>query len=177
MDKNLGMDKNLVSDGTRIGVIDRNGKFLISAAEFQTRLGVDGWIRLSRHDYGQLSERQDRLVHFNLGRTTNQTGLRYAIVPIVERGWRNADGSETPAYVSLTSYAVGICIGVEQHVVLSDVTDEHFRHSLAGISGLPELEEALLARYRPMFPDLSGGEILAQGCAITTLRLIETVDI
>ncbi|TCR82273.1 hypothetical protein [Rhizobium sp. BK376] len=171
------MARNLISDGTRIGIIDRNGKSVISAAEFQTRLDVDGWIRLSSSDYGQLSDWQEKLVHFNLGRTTNQAALRYAIVPIIERGWRNADGSEEPAYVSLTSYAVGICIDVEQRVALTEVTEDHFRHSLAGISGRRELEAALLMRYRPMFPDFSDGEILAQGCAITTLRLVEKVEV
>lgn len=171
------MARHLISDGTRIGVIDQTGKFVISAAEFQTRLGVDGWIRLSRNEYSQLWAQQDKLVHFNLGRTTNQAGLRYAIVPIVEHGWRNADGSEEPAYVSLTSYAVGLCTDVEQHVALADVGDDHFRHSLAGISGRRELEETLLMRYKPMFPELSDGEILAQGCAITTLQLIDKVDI
>jgi hypothetical protein len=170
------VDKTLISDGTRIGIVDHDGKRLISAAEFQRRLDVDGWIRLGSDDYRQISARQDRLVHFNLGRTTNRVGLRYAIVPIVERGWRNADGAEEPAYVSLTSHMVGDCIAVEERIALSDVTEDHFKFSLAGVSGRAALAAALLDRYRPMFPDLRDEEILAQGCAITTLQLMSRTE-
>lgn len=162
------------SDGSRIGIVDNGMRSIISMEQFQHKLDVDGWVRLSTDDFSRVRAMptgQTKLVHFNLGRTTNEIGLRYAIVPIVEPGWRKEDGTEVPPYVGLDQAIRSLCIGVDQRVALAAVTDDHYRHSMPGIDTPDALRLALLSRYRRMNPELSDEQILAEGCAITTLDL------
>lgn len=159
------------SEGERIGIIDGDVAAIISLAEFQRRLGVEGWIRLHPDDFAAVHAFTDRWVHFNLGTTSNLAGHRYAIVPIVRPGHRGADGRETLAYVDVGQSRVGLCIAVRQSVPLDQVTASDFAASLPNICTAAQLAAALIGRYARMYPTLSSTELLAKGCAITTIEL------
>ena len=158
------------SEGLRIGIVDGELEAVIPLVEFQQRLGVDGWIRLHPADFDAMNTLARHWVHFNLGTTSNDVGHRYAIVPIVRAGERTADGRETLAYVEPRRSRIGRCIGVRQNVALGDVTATDFAASLPGIRSAEQLQAALIARYSKMNPTLSQQALLANGCAITTLR-------
>jgi hypothetical protein len=159
------------SNRWEIGVLEGGGERIAPVAMLLERYGVDALIRLGADDYALLASMRGRFVHFNLESTLNEAGKRYAILPIVKAGRRDEDGVEFLPVVDPSRYRIGICEKALQRVPVREVTREHFAHSLPSIRTPGELEAALVKRYAPMFPRLSPEEILARGCAITSLIL------
>jgi hypothetical protein len=160
-----------LSDRTHIGVIEEGREAVVPVAELCERYGVDALIRLAAEDYGLLEAMRGNFVHFNLEFTLNEAGKRYAVLPILRPGRRDPNGAEILPVVDQHRFRVGLCKEVLQHVPLAGVAPAHFAHSLPNIRTPAELEAALLKRYAPMFPMLSARELVARGCAITSLVL------
>ena len=93
------------------------------------------------------------------------------MLPILRQGRRDADGTETLPLVDQHRHRIGLCDEVIQRLPIGEVGPAHFAHSLPNICTPEALEAALLRRYAPMFPLLSPQELLARGCAITSLVL------
>ena len=58
-----------------------------------------------------------------------------------------------------------------ERVPIREVPQHCLAASLPSLRSAAALEEALIRRYAPMFPELTRSEILSRGCAITTLIL------
>ena len=165
------MDSDLpLSAASSIGIFDDAGERVVATNEAHSRLGVDGLIRLHEDDYALLDRVGREFVHFNLERTTNRVGSRYALVPILRAGARSVDGEVLPV-VDLRRFRTGTCTEVLQRVPLSCVTPGQLAFSLPGIRSVEQLGAALVRRYGAMFPDLDDERIAAHGCAVTRLVL------
>jgi hypothetical protein len=159
------------SNRAHIGVIEEGREAIVPVAQLSERYGVDALIRLAAEDYALLEPMRERFVHFNLEVTLNEAGKRYAILPILRPGRRDADGAEILPIVDQHRHRIGICEEVRQRVPLREVEPACLALSLPNIRTLEELEAALVRRYAPMFPRLSTNELLTRGCAITSLVL------
>lgn len=160
-----------LSTKSEIGIIDDEGERVVATGTVHLRFGVDGLIRLHAGDYTILGQVGPMFVHFNLERTTNRVGERYALVPIWRAGFRNRNGSEVLPIVDVRRFRTGTCTEVLQHVPLASVTAEQLALSLPGIRSTKQLRTALLQRYGAMLPGLDGAQVVAGGCAITRLVL------
>jgi hypothetical protein len=165
------MNDLALSNRTHIGVIEEGRAAVVGVAELCRRFGVDALIRLSHADYALFEPMRVRFVHFNLEATLNEPGKRYAVLPILRQGRREADGAEILPVIDQRRCRIGLCAEVLQRVPLGEVTGAQFAHSLPSIRTREALEAALVRRYAPMFPALSAQELLARGCAITSLVL------
>lgn len=160
-----------LSNTSHIGILEEREERIVPVAMLRERYGVDALIRLGVGEYDLFEPMRGRFVHFNLEFTLNEAGKRYAVLPIVKPGRRDESGVEILPVIDQHRYRIGVCNEVLQRVPVREVTPAHFAHSLPNISTPDELEAALLRRYAPMFPQLSAAEILARGCAITSLTL------
>jgi hypothetical protein len=160
-----------LSNRSHIGVFEDGEARIVPVAMLRERYRVDALIRLAAADYALFEPMRGRFVHFNLEVTLNEAGKRYAVLPILKPGRRDKSGVEILPVIDPQRYRIGICEEVLQRVPVGEVTPAHFAHSLPNIRTRDELETALLGRYAPMFPRLSAAEILARGCAVTTLAL------
>ena len=166
-------DRLTFSNHTHIGVADDHGAGVVPVDHLRRRFGVADLIRLHEADFALLARVGPCFVHFNLAATTNQLWQRYALVPIVKPGERTANGEEVLPVVDPRRYRLATCTGVVQHVPLDQVTADQFACSLPTIRNVDALRAALLARYRGLFPGLTDPEIVARGCAVTSLDLDE----
>jgi len=152
--------------------IIRDGKEMeVAIAELRQLLAVDGLIRLQEAEFQVLRGGQLTYTHFNLERTTNAVGKRYAVVPIVMPGRRLHDDTELLPVIDVERARVGICLEVQQRVPITVVAPRYFDHSLSHIKTRDQLQDVLLARYRGMFPGLTAEDILSRGCAISLIDL------
>jgi hypothetical protein len=154
-----------------IGILEAGEERVVPVAMLRERYGVDALIRLAAAEYDLFEAMRGRFVHFNLEVTLNEAGKRYAVLPILRPGRRDEAGVEILPIIDQHRYRVGVCEEVLQRVPVREVTPAHFAHSLPNIRTPDALDAALLRRYAPMFPQLSAAEILARGCAITSLLL------
>ena len=83
-----------LSVSTHIRVIRDGEEREVAIAELRQLLTVDALIRLQEAEFQFLPRSQSSYTHFNLERTTNAVGKRYAIVPIVRSGRRLDNGTE-----------------------------------------------------------------------------------
>ncbi len=160
-----------LSTKSHIGIVDDEGERVVATGTVHLRLGVSGLIRLHADDYTLLGQAGRIFVHFNLERTTNRVGGRYAMVPIWRAGFRDGNGGEVLPIVDVRRFRTGTCTEVLQHVSLASVTTEQLALSLPGIRSTEQLRAALLQRYGAMFPGLDERQVVARGCAITRLIL------
>jgi len=160
-----------LSTKSHIGIVDDEGERVVATGTVHLRLGVSGLIRLHADDYTLLGQAGRIFVHFNLERTTNRVGERYAMVPIWRAGFRDGNGGEVLPIVDVRRFRTGTCTEVLQHVSLASVTTEQLALSLPGIRSTEQLRAALLQRYGAMFPGLDERQVVARGCAITRLIL------
>lgn len=166
--------KNTLSESAKIGILDSHGtEVTISFDEFCSRLNVDGWVRLHPGDYSQLSALETDFVHFNLGTTDNTVGKRYAIVPILRPGRRLSDGTEQLPIVDITRHRAAICIEVIQRLPVDQIGADQLQHSLPSIRSAVDIEKALVARYSPMHPNMTPGNLVALGAALSRFRFVE----
>jgi hypothetical protein len=154
-------------------VADGPASRVVAVADLAASLKVDALIRLHEEDFSGLAGIGRDLVHFNLERTINRAGLRYALLPIRQAGRRRPDGDEELPVLDPTRFRTGLCVAVRQGVPVAAVTPELFRDSLPGIRDADALAAALVRRYAGLFPDLAPADLVARGCAITRLRLAE----
>lgn len=157
------------SNKTHTGVLAEGREHIVPIERLLRQFAVDGLLRLHSTDFAELPAHHRLFVHFNLEVTTNEVGRRYAVVPIVKPGRRLPDGRELLPIIDPSHRRVGTCVAVIQRVAIDQITVEQFSHSLPSIRTPHKLREALLRRYSPMFPTLSGEEIVARGCAITQM--------
>jgi len=141
----------------------------VAIAELRQLLAVDALIRLHEQEFQFLPGGQPTYTHFNLERTTNAVGKRYAIVPILMPGRRLDDGTELLPVIDVAPARIGICLEVQQRVPIGEVAQRYFDQSLPHIKTPIQLQGALLARYRGMFPGLADEEIISRGCAISLI--------
>src|SRR5580704_6642049 len=140
-----------LSNRTHIGVVAQGEEAVVLVAELCRRFDVDALIRLGLADYELFAAMQGRYVHFNLEFTLNEVGKRYAVLPILRQGRRDADGTETLPLVDQHRHRIGLCDEVIQRLPIGEVGPAHFAHSLPNIRTPEALEAALLRRYAPMF--------------------------
>ena len=168
------MDAELpLSTASHVGLIDDAGERVVAAGAVHACLGVDALIRPHADDFALLDRVGCVFVHFNLERTTNRAGLRYALVPIWRAGFRDAHGAEVLPVVDVRRFRTGTCVEVLQHISLDSVTEEQLALSLPGLRSVGQLRAALVQRYGALFPGLDEGQIAAHGCSITRLSLDE----
>lgn len=161
------------STPSHVGIVDDTGERVVATVAVHARLGVDALIRLHADDFALLDRVGRTFVHFNLERTTNRVGLRYALVPIWRAGSRDAGGAEVLPVVDVRRLRTGTCIEVLQRVPLDSVTEAQLSLSLPGIRSVGQLRAALVQRYGAMFPGLDEAQLAAHGCSITRLNLDE----
>ena len=135
------------------------------------RFAVDALIRMHHEDYAELEGFAGHFVHFNLEVTLNEARKRYALLPILRPGRRDAEGREALPLIDVSRHRIGRCEEVRQRVPIRDVPQHCLAASLPSLRSAAALEEALIRRYAPMFPEFTRSEILSRGCAITTLIL------
>ncbi|TGD96603.1 hypothetical protein [Methylobacterium nonmethylotrophicum] len=160
-----------ISNSRHVAVAEGAAARVVAVADLAAALRVDALIRLHEEDFSGLTEIGRDLVHFNLERTINRVGSRYALLPILRPGRRGPDGSEELPVLDPTRYRRGLCTQVRQRVPVAAVTPDLFAVSLPAIRDAGALAAALIRRYAGLFPDLAPSEIVARGCAITRLRL------
>ncbi|UHC15792.1 hypothetical protein LRS73_25420 [Methylobacterium currus] len=162
-----------ISNSRQVAVADGTAERVVAVADLAVSLGVDALIRLHEADFAGLAGVGRDLVHFNLERTINRAGLRYALLPILRPGFRRPGGPEELPVLDPTRFRTGLCVEVRQRVPVAAVTPELFRVSLPTIRDADALAAALVRRYAGLFPDLCPADLVARGCAITRLRLDE----
>jgi hypothetical protein len=160
-----------LSVSTHIRVIRDGEEREVAIAELRQLLAVDALIRLQEAEFQFLPSNQSTYTHFNLERTTNAVGKRYAIVPIVKSGRRLDNGTELLPVVDVAPARTGICLEVQQRVPIAEVARRYFDHSLPHIKTPDQLQDVLLARYRSMYPCLMDEAIISRGCAISLIDL------
>ncbi|WP_298965230.1 hypothetical protein [uncultured Methylobacterium sp.] len=158
-----------LSKSTHIRVACDGGDREVTIASLRRRLGIDALVRLHPADFRALPAEWRHFVHFNLEHTTNAAGERYAVVPIVTAGCRRDDGTEVLPVIDLAPRRIGTCLEVRQGVPLAEIGPDLFAQSLPHIRSPGQLAQALIERYRDLFPDLSDAEIVARGCAVTRI--------
>jgi hypothetical protein len=159
------------SNRSLIAVMCGGTEGIMRVDALRARFEVDALIRLHADDYRELEGMRGRFVHFNLEATLNEAGKRYAILPILRPGNRDATGGEILPLVDILRHRAGRCEAVSQRVPIREVQPSCFAHSLLSLRSVEALEAALIRRYAAMFPQLTPRELLARGCAITTLAL------
>ncbi|SED99855.1 hypothetical protein SAMN05519104_4948 [Rhizobiales bacterium GAS188] len=159
------------SDRSLIAVMTRGVEEVVRVDALRARFQVDALIRLHERDYDELEELRGRFVHFNLEVTLNEVGKRYAILPILRPGRRDATGREVLPLVDVGRHHAGRCEAVLQRVPIDEVPPHCFAHSLPSLRTVEALEGALIRRYAAVFPQLTERELLSRGCAITSLVL------
>lgn len=162
-----------ISNSRHVAVADGGTTRVVAIAALAASLGADALIRLHEEDFSALAGHGSDLVHFNLERTINRVGLRYALLPIRRAGRRRPGGAEELPVLDPTRFRTGLCVAVRQRVPVAAVTPELFAASLPTIRDADALAAALVRRYAGLFPDLDPGDLVARGCAITRLRLDE----
>jgi hypothetical protein len=159
------------SSNAQIGVVGPGGATVVATDTLLRRHRVDGIIRIQDDDFALLGGTSGLFVHFNLGSTLNRAAERYVLLPIVTQGQRLPDGTEVLPIVDPDRFRVGTCLSVQQRVPIGNVTAADFESSLPTIRTAAQLQAVLLARYRPMFPEMTDEAILSHGCAVTRLLL------
>ncbi|AWN47413.1 hypothetical protein DK419_14705 [Methylobacterium terrae] len=162
-----------ISNSRHVAVPEGTSERVVAIADLAASLGADALIRLHEEDFAGLSGLGRDFVHFNLERTINRAGLRYALMPILRAGRRRPGGPEELPVLDPTRFRTGLCVAVRQGLPVAAVTPDLFAHSLPAIRDADALAAALVRRYRPLFPDLDPAGIVARGCAVTRLRLDE----
>ncbi|GJD61620.1 hypothetical protein [Methylobacterium frigidaeris] len=162
-----------ISNSRHVAVAEGGLTRVVAVADLAASLGVDALIRLHEEDFSGLAQIGRDLVHFNLERTINRVGLRYALLPILRPGFRRSGGPEELPVLDPTRFRTGLCVEVRQRVPVTAVTPESFGASLPAIRDAGALSAALVRRYAGLFPDLDPSGLVARGCAITRLRLQE----
>ncbi|KMO35628.1 hypothetical protein VQ03_21495 [Methylobacterium tarhaniae] len=162
-----------ISNSRRVAVAEGGRTRVVAVADLAASLGADALIRLHAEDFDGLAGLGRDLVHFNLERTINRVGARYALLPILRPGRRRPDGTEELPVLDPTRFRTGLCIAVRQCVPVTAVTPDLFAASLPAIRDADALAAALVRRYAGLFPDLDPAGLVARGCAITRLRLDE----
>ncbi len=165
-----------LSVSTHIKVVRSNEEKEVTVAELRDLLRVDALIRLQEREFRTLPRGYRYYTHFNLERTTNAVGKRYAIVPILKPGKRLEDGTELLPVIDVTPARVGVCLEVRQRVSIGNVGQRYFDYSLPHIKTPEQVKEVLLARYLSMFPGLADEEILSRGCAISIIDFSQEPD-
>ena len=160
-----------ISNSRHVAVAEGGAERVVAVADLAAALGVDALIRLHRPDFEGLAGVGRDLVHFNLERTINRAGARYALLPILRPGRRRPGGPEELPVLDPSRSRRGLCTEVRQGVPVAAVTPDLFACSLPAIRDADALAAALVRRYAGLFPDLTPAEIVARGCAITRLRL------
>lgn len=160
-----------ISNSRRVAVAEGGLTRVVAIADLAASLGADALIRLHEEDFTALAGIGRDLVHFNLERTINRVGLRYALLPIRTAGRRRPDGTEELPVLDPSRFRTGLCTEVRQEVPVAAVTPDLFAASLPTIRDADALAAALVRRYGDLFPDLAPGAIVARGCAMTRLRL------
>lgn len=160
-----------ISNSRHVSVAEGTGSRVVAVADLAASLNVDALIRLHEEDFSGLTQVGRDLVHFNLERTINRAGLRYALLPILRPGRRRPGGTEELPVLDPTRSRTGLCVAVRQGVPVAAVTPAMFRASLPAIRDADALAAALVRRYAGLFPDLAPADLVARGCAITRLRL------
>ncbi|KMO22663.1 hypothetical protein [Methylobacterium platani] len=162
-----------ISNSRQVAVWDGAAERVVAIADLAASLGADALIRLHEADFSELAGVGRDLVHFNLERTINRVGLRYALLPIRRPGRRRPGGPEELPVLDPGRFRTGLCVAVRQGVPVTAVTPDLFAASLPTIRDADSLAAALVRRYGGLFPDLAPAEIVARGCAVTRLRLDE----
>ncbi|MGX7705253.1 hypothetical protein [Methylobacterium sp. Gmos1] len=162
-----------ISNSRHVAVADGLASRVVAIADLAASLGVDALIRLHEEDFSGLAGIGRDFVHFNLERTINRVGLRYALLPIRQAGRRRPDGTEELPVLDPGRFRTGLCVEVRQGVPVAAVTPELFGASLPAIRDADALAAALVRRYAGLFPDLGPAALVARGCAITRLRLAD----
>ncbi len=160
-----------ISNSRHVAVAEAGATRVVAIADLAASLGVDALIRLHEEDFSEVAGRD--LVHFNLERTINRAGLRYALLPILRAGRRRPGGREELPVLDPSRFRTGLCVAVRQRVPVAAVTPRLFSASLPTIRDPDALAAALVRRYAGLFPDLAPADLVARGCAITRLRLDE----
>jgi hypothetical protein len=160
-----------ISNSRHVAVAEGGLTRVVAIADLAASLGVDALIRLHGEDFSGLAGLGRDLVHFNLERTINRAGLRYALLPILRPGHRRPGGAEELPVLDPTRFRTGLCVAVCQRVPLAAVAPGLFNASLPTIRDADALAAALVRRYAGLFPDLDPAALAARGCAITRLRL------
>ena len=150
------------------GVVTGSGEEILRIADLLDSFKADGIIRLRRPDFNEFLSLKEKFVTFNLGRVTNEPGKRYLVIAIESPGFRNEDVEVLPV-LDPANARVGLCTEVRQEVPINEVLDSDFENSISAIRSREALTMALLTRYVKLHSDLSREEILARGCAITTV--------
>lgn len=160
-----------LSNKVQIRVLSGDGSRVTPVRELCESYGVDALIRLHRDDFNEFMKLRGFFTHFNLERTLNEIGKRYAVLPIIRAGYRDAENREVLPVVDAAQYRKGLCMEVIQSVPIKAVDARFFTNSLPSIQSPDHLRASLLRRYRPMFPEKSEDELLSRGCGISVLRL------
>jgi hypothetical protein len=161
-----------LSNRSHNSILDDDAERTVAVQDLCDLFGVDALIRVHEQDYALIEQLPDKYVHFNLERTLNEEGERYAILPIVKPGFRTGNGDEVLPVLDPRRHRIGRCDAILQQVPIEQLRAEHFRYSIPTIRTVGELKKALLARYAPMFPALSSDELLSRGCAISHIHFL-----
>ena len=160
-----------ISNSRHVAIAEGGATRVVAVADLAASLGAEALIRLHEADFAALAAVGRDLVHFNLERTINRAGTRYALVPIVRPGRRRPGGPEELPVLDPTRFRTGLCVAVRQGVPVVEVPAPLFAISLPTIRDADALAAALVRRYAELFPDLGPAEIVGRGCAVTRLRL------
>lgn len=160
-----------ISNSRHVAIAEGGATRVVAVADLAASLGAEALIRLHEADFAALAAVERDLVHFNLERTINRAGTRYALLPIVRPGRRRPGGPEELPVLDPTRFRTGLCVAVRQGVPVAAVTPDLFAISLPTIRDASALAAALVRRYAELFPDLGPDDLVRRGCAITRLRL------
>jgi hypothetical protein len=163
-----------LSNRSHNSIVDDDGEHTVAVRDLCDLFGVDALIRVHQQDYALIDQLPDKYVHFNLERTLNEEGKRYAILPIVKPGFRTKNNEEILPVLDPRRHRIGRCDAILQQVPIEQVRAEHFQYSISTIRTIDELKKAMLARYAPMFPALTSDQLLSRGCAISRIHFLPT---
>src|SRR5262245_10495491 len=132
------------SNRSHTGILHNGGERIVQVGDLCERLGVHALIRLHSLDYALFQTLQQKYAHFNLETTSNQIGKRYAVLPIIRRGYRTQNGEEILPILDPEQHTIGWCDVVLQRVPIDQVSSEFFRYSLPTIQTAKALATALI---------------------------------
>jgi hypothetical protein len=142
-------------------------------SEFLESMGVRNVIRIPAHEFETIDFEKGFLTHFNLQSTSHEVGRRYLVLPIVRSGTRAGAGrkEQLPLLSTRNSYIVE-CIETENGISPSNLTEEDFAYSMPHITDSTSLEEAVYTRYASSIPGLTREDVVQNGVARTTLKIV-----
>ncbi len=161
-----------ISNSRHVAVAEGDATRVVAVADLAASLGAEALIRLHEADFAALAAVGRDLVHFNLERTINRAGTRYALVPIVRPGRRRPGGPEELPVLDPTRFRTGLCVAVRQGVPVAEVPRRCSR-SRCRRSGMPTPSRRPWCAATPSCfpisarPRSSGGAARSRGCGST----------